>query len=321
MGKLDYVQVEVSSRCQLNCLMCPKSVFRDKWIARDMEMEFFEPIPFKKFRYAHLQGWGEPLLNPKIGEMIDVAREHCRVGLTTNGILIDRHLEEILKLDLLAVSVASAVAGEHMWIRGYSLEKLKENVKLITEQRSKRPKIVIATMMLKNTVEKLPEIVDFAHECGADEVVANNLDYIPSENLVGLEVFGESSDQGILNLIKKAEERAKELGINFVAKPVKLEEVLVCAENPVKNCLFTVDGRIAPCVYLHLPTRSDFIVRYFKGRRFEVPKIYFKSFDEWKKSSIREIFEKRLRMAYQSLPLDIPALPEVCRTCYKAWSV
>jgi len=36
-----------------------------------------------------------------------------------------------------------------------------------------------------------------------------------------MEVFGESSDQGILNLIKKAEERAKELGINFVAKTCK----------------------------------------------------------------------------------------------------
>gem|GEM_PF-5175064 len=27
-GKLDNVQVEVSTHCQLNCVMCPKRVFR-----------------------------------------------------------------------------------------------------------------------------------------------------------------------------------------------------------------------------------------------------------------------------------------------------
>ncbi len=320
MGKLEFVQVEVSSRCQLNCLMCPKSVFGNEWIAKDMEMEVFESIPFKKFRYAHLQGWGEPLLNPKIGEMIEVAKEHCKVGLTTNGILIYRHLEDILNLDLLAVSIASADAEDHKAVRGFELEKLKEKIKLVSEQ-DKRPKIVIATMMLRNTVGKLPEIVDLAHECGADEVIANNLDYIPSENLVDMGVFGENPDPGVLELIKKAEERAKELGINFVAKALKLEEVLVCAENPIENCLVTVDGKIAPCVYLHLPTRSDYIVRYFRGRRVEVPKVYFESFEEWKNSSIRDVFEKRLQILYQSLPLEIPALPEVCKTCYKAWSV
>jgi len=64
MGKLGFVQVEVSTKCQLNCIMCPKSVFRDEWISKDMEMEVFESIPFKKFRYTHLQGWGEPLLHP-----------------------------------------------------------------------------------------------------------------------------------------------------------------------------------------------------------------------------------------------------------------
>ena len=320
MGKLGFVQVEVSTKCQLNCLMCPKSVFGNEWIAKDMEMEVFESIPFKKFRYAHLQGWGEPLLHPKIGEMIEVAKEHCKVGLTTNGILIDRHLEDILNLDLLAISIASASAEDHKAVRGFELEKLKEKIKLVSEQ-DKRPKIVIATMMLRNTVGKLPEIVDLAHECGADEVIANNLDYIPSENLVDIEVFGENPDPGVLELIKKAEERAKELGINFVAKALKLEEVLVCAENPIENCLVTVDGKIAPCVYLHLPTRSDYIVRYFRGRRVEVPKVYFESFEEWKNSSIRDVFEKRLQILYQSLPLEIPALPEVCKTCYKAWSV
>lgn len=316
-----FVQVEVSTRCQLNCLMCPKSCF-DDWIANDMSMKTFRLIPFKKFRYAHLQGWGEPLLNPNISEMIELAAEHCRVGLTTNGVLLERNLDALMKLDLLAVSVASANPKVQSAVRGFSLEKLRRGIKLVSENRKrKRPKIVIATMMLKSTIDALPEMVDFAIECGADEIVANNLDYIPSKELLGQEVFGEKVNAKVEEIIGQTEKKAKDAGIKFVAKPRVMGEAIVCAENPVDNCFVTVDGRIAPCVYLHLPTESGAIVRYFKGKKFEVAKLYFSSMMEWERSGIRDIYRRRLQALYKSLPLDFPTLPEFCMTCYKAWSV
>jgi MoaA/NifB/PqqE/SkfB family radical SAM enzyme len=323
MGKLGFVQVEVSTKCQLNCLMCPRSCFKDEWISKDMDLNTFTLIPFKRFRYAHLQGWGEPLLNPNIDEMIEMARKHCKVGLTTNGLLIERYLGVVLKLDLLSVSVASANPLTHHAVRGFNLEKLKRNIKLVSESRKakSKPKIVIATMMLKNTIETLPRIVDFALECGADEVIANNLDYIPSQSLIGQEVFGLQSNQQVEEILDQIKMKAKDAGIRFVAKQVVMDEALVCAENPVDNCLITVDGKIAPCVYLHLPTRSDYIVRHFRGKRVEVPKVYFGSITQWRKSDIRVTFEKRLQVLYQYLPLELPALPDVCRSCYKAWSV
>lgn len=317
MGKLGFVQIEVSTRCQLNCLMCPKSCF-DDWIARDMSMEVFRLMPFKKFRYAHLQGWGEPLLNPNIGEMIELAAKRCRVGLTTNGVLLEHHLDALLKLDLLAVSIASASPKAQSVVRGFSLEKLKQGIKLVSESRKRNPKIVIATMMLKGTIDTLPEMVDFAVECGADEVIANNLDYIPSKELLGQEVFGEKADTKVEEIINQTEEKAKDAGIKFVAKPRVMEELLVCAENPVDNCFVTVDGKFAPCAYLHLPTKSDSIVRYFKSKKFEVPKVYFNNMKEWKKSEFREVYRRRLQAF---LPFGIPSLPKYCQTCYKAWSV
>lgn len=321
MPKLGFVQVEVSTRCQLSCLMCPKSCFSDEWIAKDMNMETFRLIPFKKFHYAHLQGWGEPLLNPNIGEMVDIAAKSCKVGLTTNGLLIDHHIDSILKLDLLAVSVASGDARQHERVRGCSLEKLAGNIKLVSESRGKRPKVVIATMMLKSTIESLPKLIDFAAECGADEVIANNLDYIPSKELVGEEVFGLTADKDVEKAVEQAGKRAEELGIGFIAKPRLMEEALVCAENPVENCVVAVDGRIAPCAYLNLPTASETIPRWFRGRTVEVPKVYFSSFKEWLKSDFRDTFKRRLQVLHQSLPTELPPLPQPCRTCYKAYSV
>ncbi len=121
--------------------------------------------------------------------------------------------------------------------------------------------------------------------------------------------------------ITQAEEKAGELGVKFTARQRVMEEALVCAENPVENCVFTVDGKIAPCIYLHLPTKSETIPRWFMGRMVWVEKTYFSSLEDWIKSEFRNTFKKRLQILYQSLPVELPELPEVCKTCYKAYSV
>ncbi len=330
--KLENVQVEVSTHCQLSCLMCPKRIFRREWISGHMDMEIFRRIPFEKFRYAHLQGWGEPLLNPNIIEMVEFAKaKGCRVGITTNGLLLDEFAEDLVKagIDLVAISIASADEKTHRKIRGCKLSDLLENIRMLSNIRGK-PKITLVTMMLKDTINDLPKFVEMAKDVGADEVIANNLDYIPSPDLTGLEVFSEKENREVLNVIRKAEELAKRLGISFFAKPIKLEEALVCAEDPISSCLITVDGHVSPCVYAHLPTRSDEIIRVFRGKVVRVRKRYFGSLVEedfekvWKCKEYKDFrarFERRKRAIDEFLVLELPELPDVCKTCYKAYSV
>lgn len=315
--RFGFLQVEVSTKCQLSCEMCPKSFF--DWKSENMDFELFKKLPFSNFRYTHLQGWGEPLLNPEIGEMISFARKKCKVGLTTNGLLIDDWIEDLAKLDLIAISVAGIEAQRK--IRGASLQKIAENIALL-KSRPKRPRIVIATLMMKKAIEELTHLIQFAGSIGVDEVIANNLDYIPSKELVGEEVFSNVIENNVAEKIRVAEMKAKEIGIKFTPRPIKLEEALICAENPLKNCFITVDGFIAPCAYLHLPTKSEEITRFFMGKEVKVRKLYFgraENFKEvWKSreySEFRKVYEKRLT------ELFIPELPEVCKTCYKAYSV
>jgi len=313
--KLNFLQVEVSTVCNLRCEMCPKNYF--DWKPKSMDLDFFRKLPFGRFRYVHLQGWGEPLLNPNIGDMIEISKRKCRVGMTTNGIFIDEWKDELLKLDLLAVSIAGIDSQKR--VRKCELEDVAEKIRLLASEKE-RPKIVIATLMMKNTIEELPKLVEIAKQIGADQVIANNLDYIPSKDLVGMEVFSENPDERYLRVISEAERRAKELGIEFVARPIKLEEAAVCAENPLKNCLVTVEGLVSPCVYLHLPTRKDYIVRFFRGEEKRVKKLYFGRADEfemvWKSRDYSD-FRKRIEMRLYS-EID---LPEPCKTCYKAYSV
>jgi MoaA/NifB/PqqE/SkfB family radical SAM enzyme len=292
-----------------------------------MDLDVFRSLPFRNFRYVHLQGWGEPLLNPEIAEMVDIAKSYgCEVGITTNGILLGEFLDVIAGMDLVAVSIAGV--EEHEEIRGCNLNDLLQNIELLSERRrSGKPKIVVVTMMLKDTIRSLPKVVEIAKKRGADEVIANNLDYIPHESLVGREVFTDGPNP-YSKIIERASIEAKRKGIRFVAKPVRLEEALMCAENPLRNCLITVDGRVSPCVYLHLPTKADKIPRYFRGRRVEVPKIYFGKADDfiraWRSreyTKFRSSFEKRIFAIYDAMLFNFPSLPEVCKSCYKAYSV
>jgi len=104
---------------------------------------------------------------------------------------------------------------------------------------------------------------------------------------------------------------------------------LICAENPIRSSLITVNGDICPCVYLHLPTKSDTIVRFFEGEKFEVRKMYFgnlrnENFEEiWNMKEYKEfraMFEMRLFPDFTIIP-KIPDLSRSCRSCYKAHSV
>lgn len=83
------VYVEITNNCNLDCSFCIKNK-RDKMF---MEIDNFKLIldklkGYSKYLYFHIMG--EPLLHPKINELINIASENYFVNITTNGFLIDR---------------------------------------------------------------------------------------------------------------------------------------------------------------------------------------------------------------------------------------
>ncbi len=55
-------QIEPTSRCQLKCIMCPRTVFSDDWVNVDMPLSVYKGISshFHLVDDIHIQGWGEP---------------------------------------------------------------------------------------------------------------------------------------------------------------------------------------------------------------------------------------------------------------------
>ena len=100
------VQVEVTSDCTLNCVMCPRSKLEDQ--AGYMHFDLFKKIVdecsrHRSFGELLFSGIGEPLLHPQILEMGKLAQNKGvpKIRLTTNSTLLTKQkIEEILYGDV-----------------------------------------------------------------------------------------------------------------------------------------------------------------------------------------------------------------------------
>lgn len=342
-------QIEVTSRCNLKCVMCPVTVLAEHWPARDMPWETFERLAeaFGRVRWVHLQGWGEPLLHRRIFDMIERAKSAgCKVGFTTNATRLTAETSARLldlRLDLMAVSIAGASPATHAAIRvGSDLAKLAENLgqflRLRAAKGNRLPKVEVFYLMTPANLAELPRAVELAAGLGADELVATNLDYVITSGLDGLRAYSDSPPaQSCREALDQARAAALRTGIAFRPYPLQFREMAVCDLNPLKLLYVSSDGSVSPCVYTSLPGQSE-MPRVFEGRPLQTPTVSFGNVNErplmeiWESAPYRE-FRGRFarRVAGAGLAMlgaaggaaadEEPPAPEACRTCPKLYGV
>ena len=342
-------QIEVTSRCNLKCVMCPVTVLADHWPARDMSWETFEraAAAFERAKWVHLQGWGEPLLHRRVFDMIARAKSAgCRVGFTTNGTRLTRsngaRLLE-LGLDLVAVSIAGASAATHEGIRvGSDFVKLIENLRhflhLRRETGNTRPKVQIFYLMTSTNFAELPRAIELAAELGADELVATNLDYVITASLDELRAYSRSPPAPAYDeMMEEAHCAARRTGIAFRPYRLQFREMSVCDLNPLKILFVSADGAVSPCVYTSPLGRSE-IPRVFEGQPVEVPVVSFGNVNDrplmeiWEGAEYREFrlrFSRRVANASAMMfgtaravaAVEETPAPDACRSCHKLYGV
>ena len=87
--KYKKVYIEITNRCNLSCDFCIKN----KRELKNISIEEFKIVlkklkPYTKYLYFHILG--EPLLHPKINDLINLASKDFNINITTNGYLIDK---------------------------------------------------------------------------------------------------------------------------------------------------------------------------------------------------------------------------------------
>jgi len=297
----DSVQVEVTSRCNAKCIMCPRTTL-DGWQNGDMPLDTFLSMAtcFELANHIHLQGWGEPLLHTELGKMIQsVKSTDTKVGFTTNGQLLssEKAKEYIdLNLDIIAVSLAGADKQSHEAIRmGTDFERIIKNIHDISDlkaqRRSKLPSVIISFIMLRSNIDQLSKVIELAAGLGADRIVATNVDFITCHEIEKLKIFdlkdGNREEDNYNKLIKSAEKTAAAKKIALKVYPTRSEEQPVCEADPLNNIYISFDGCLFPCVYLGLPVPE--IPRFADGKTATINRVCF---GDLKKESVTEIWKK-----------------------------
>ncbi len=90
------VYIEITSVCNLACSFCPPTARAKGLIKVEQFNKILDEIrPHTKYIYLHVKG--EPLLHPRIDQLLDAAYEKgFKVNITTNGTLIKKNREKIL---------------------------------------------------------------------------------------------------------------------------------------------------------------------------------------------------------------------------------
>jgi len=354
--EFDSFQVEISSYSSMECQLCPRAVFAEQWIFQKMSLETFQKIGqyFHLTRWVLLQGWGDPLENGNLVQMVHLAKQaDCSTGLTTLGFHPPEELSRKLlseDLDLLEISLEGIPrAGQESSVIGSAfnrtLQSLEGFVDLKKKYKSKKPAVKLSFLMTRMNIRDLPQAVPFAAKLGVDEVVIRNLAYLPEERWNILRTFHhESPTPAFQESIDETHRLGKKMGVRVKSYPLKAEEVPVCEPNPPRNVFFSVDGSVAPCMYLRLPKEGD-IPRTFLNDRYTVPQTSFGNIhredfmDIWNKEpyrNFRKIFEDRARTGMGMMQIfdaisqgrpsgaekeTPPPHSQLCRTCYKAYGI
>lgn len=90
------VYIEITSVCNLACSFCPPTARAKGLIKVEQFAKILDEIrPHTKYIYLHVKG--EPLLHPRIDQLLDIAHEKgFKVNITTNGTLIKKNFHKLL---------------------------------------------------------------------------------------------------------------------------------------------------------------------------------------------------------------------------------
>jgi MoaA/NifB/PqqE/SkfB family radical SAM enzyme len=320
----DWIQVEITSDCQAQCSYCPRTVYQNHWPDRYLSLDSFKKLQpaFAHARMVHLQGWGEPFLHPDFFAMAAIAKEAgCRVGTTTNGMLLNPNLITRLvavPLDTIAFSLAGTDLNNDKIRRGTKLKQVLETIQMLDREKkrvnSDKPSIHIAYMVLRSRIEDLAQLPALLQDLSVSQVVISTLDFVAQPELAP-----ETIKPAATREYKEVEQTLKTLALQGVAKglPIHLNlpplnrKYPKCTENIQRALCVASDGAVTPCVFTNLQIPGEEYLYQGQKKRYE--RMIFGNINQerltdiWRKENYR-----RFRRSFAT-----GTLASSCRSCPK----
>ncbi|UCB46504.1 MAG: SPASM domain-containing protein [Spirochaetota bacterium] len=297
------LQVEVTSRCTRSCSICPQFCLAQSWRGGDLDSSVWNMIEpdLHLAEHVHLQGWGEPLLNPLLPIWAKKAREAgCSVGITTNGDLLEEAKSWLLEgnVTLITISTAGTYRTHEQLRDGSKLYRVLSSVANLAADSHKKglkTRFQLSYLLTKSNASELPKVVEHAAKAGLDEVYVTHLDCMTSETHSDHAAYDcDMISSEILNDIEIARKVARREGIVFRSPSQRAEEVISCALNPLNFVFISWDGKVGPCVNLLLPVEGPIPRWTYNGTTSVEPVVY----GTLKESPLSDLLNSQKRLMF-----------------------
>ncbi len=281
--------LEPTFRCNLGCEMCPRFSSEDPHL--DMSAGTFDRIR-EAMGYAHtvdFTGWGEPLLHPRIHEMVAAARdEGCVTSMTSNGTaLTERNSLSLIDagMNRLTVSVDGMRPETFDKIRiGASFEKVTGNLRRLAGLAEKRGdlELAVAFTIQEENASDLELVVPWLRAVGARKLHLKQLNVISnaddwSRSFLKYRHRPLEGRNGVLGRLESriaaVRDEARGAGIEVLVHselPMTADmRGRHCLATPLESVYFSHEGRMSPCCHF-----GHHVSRYFEGQ-FHPPSALF----------------------------------------------
>lgn len=288
-GKADKVtiqaiQIETTSRCNLDCQTCLKPAYKQSWLERDMDEKLFSRIvsQIKEEKPAvHLQGWGEPLIQEGFLSFArQLNKENISTSFTTNGTVMTKNLAVAIiesGVDGITFSMAGACASTQDGLRGAGTFALLQKaittfIAVRKQQQTKKPQIAVSYLLTPETVKELPAAVSWCRRVGVDAFVTVHLTQAGGpvqKNLAFLPSKQEARRYRFLGVRTNACALFANMKLNL--KPLYPSLTSVCDKNPHCSLFISANGDVSPCVFLAPPVENGIFWQQDGRRVYQKP--------------------------------------------------
>jgi radical SAM protein with 4Fe4S-binding SPASM domain len=225
------ITFEFTGDCNLHCFFCDcefgRNVMRREGVHRfAMDEEKFRWMAERAFPKATIINptvVGEPFTFQFFDVMLEYAEKYdVKLEIVTNGMLLKGpRMERLLPLlDRLIMSFDGGTKEVFEHCRtGSKFDVVIDNLRKFRDHRKKlglekKAKFTFGVTLMKENIEDLPRIIEWAKELEVDEVKAGHL-LVFTKELRGSSLFEHKALSN--HWIEKALDRARELGVRFMA--------------------------------------------------------------------------------------------------------
>lgn len=312
----DYVEFEPTTRCNLKCIMCEHTYWKEP--GKDMTFEQFKHIvdQFPRLKWISPTGIGESFLNKDFVKMLwTVKSRGTYLDMFDSFVFIDREIAEELvnmKCDRIIASIDGATKETYEKIRpganfGKVINNLHNLIRIKKERKSFFPQVDIHYIISRYNLEEAPKFVELIHSFGKGAIRELRFTRV-------LHSYNEIKNfytEVPREIIYEVERKSEELNINMVwgsDVPHSKPPTTHCAAWHIPFIFVT--GHVIPCCAENEKNDREFQKKYSMGNIFE------QSFKEiWYGEKYtkfrRELFSGKIPIQCQTCPVFDRAITQI----------